>query len=1701
MSKLNAIEKSKYINKRYKEYLKSSFVFGNGNLQELFEQQLERESLFKGPYVDLNLPFRRGKNIKQLIDEGVVCKSFEGLGNIDFERPLYAHQEDSIRQINAGRGAIITTGTGSGKTESFLFPILNDLMRDVENGNKEVGVRAIFLYPMNALVNDQIDRVRSILSACPDITYGFFTGETKETQPRNYREKYGAENNTIIPLNELVSRQEIRENPPHLLFTNYSMLEYLLIRPNDYAVFEPARLNNWKYVVLDEAHSYYGSLGIELSLLLRRLTGLANTKPRFILTSATLGEQGKSEQEIVDFGRSLTSAEFEVRDIIFSKRIPMDASVLSHCVDGKDYLELKKVIDDNIAVKRIVQNYVNSESNDVANILYELLSVDKNVYELYSILRNGNLSFSEILEKFHDAIKEEELIALIDLINVAEKNGMGLFDLKYHSFVRPLSGAYVTIGDSPKLSLTKTNELDGLKAFEIGNCRFCSSPYIIGKIQISEEDGLTHLYQNKEVDIYENYGNNEFVKLDYFLLDNVVDEEEAETDKLEANVVCAKCGCISIADNFNARRCSCGDRFKKIIYRVEQKKTDGEDVAFNNINSCPCCRHKTKSGVVRGLNLGKDEGTALISQILYEAIDEGEEKKQATAKLSLRARQNVLQNNNKEKIKQFLAFSDSRQQASFFATFFDSNHVRMLQKRLIWKVLEEQGYKNIPVDELAAYLTEKIKTNSLFTNNLGAHKNAWITLLIDLLKVDGAYDGEGLGLYYFDLNLADIMDNFTEEDIEAEFGQYNITKSDFETVMQVVFNVFKVTPAINYTKASLTPEEKMEYLEYRRFNNFIKFQKEKNSKDLSIRSFLPVQGKENMVVRYIEKSFGCDNETAKEILDIIFNSLGVASSELPGDEKLFIKDISKEAYQIDASRYIVKSYKTHKYYQCSKCKRLTPYNVHNVCTQDRCSGTLVECNPDEVLESNFYRKQYKTKKVERIVVQEHTAQLDRKKAKEYQNEFKNKQINILSCSTTFEMGIDIGNLETVFMRNVPPSPANYVQRAGRAGRRKDSSAYILTYCGTSSHDYTYFNEPQKMISGVIRPPYFNVLNKKIILRHLMATCLGFFFRNNPEYFDSIDSLVFGDGLEDFKKYVANHPTDLNEYINKKVLPGGVYTEYHDFKWFDEIDGNDYKMQHFVTSLLELENEYKEAKQHAIGEEKWREVDYYDKLIKKLHEKDLISSLSQHCVIPKYGFPVDVVDLEIYTDGIIDNRYDLSRDLKVAISEYAPDSEVIVDKQKYTSKYISLPKTTPFAKNYFCECGRCKKVNVYVSQHNTSECKYCGESIRSEVSEYFIEPVHGFKTGPTKESTRLKPKRSYAGEVTYLNKGKRDDDNLAFGTFMMVESSSEDELLVMNRSNFYMCPVCGYSDIAKRNEFTPTIFRQHNNYKQFECNCKDLEQIRLGHRFKTDVARFTIPTLSSTEKKGYEKALSFMYAFLEGISNALGIERNDIDGVLELNLERQSYDMLIYDNVPGGAGHVKRLVDKNAIVKVLKSALEKVTQNCCDENTSCYNCLRNYYNQSHHNKLKRIYAKAYIEEILKIENISVNSYANVSGSIGNTGARISNYVAPEDEGTYSETVDALRTLLNDTSDEDVKTGIEKLIAYADGFSFEKPRMDESIQVDVAVWPDIFWGRSKVALFLPDQRASYDRLRVYDWHCYVISKNIDPEIVFSNVLREE
>ena len=1557
-----AVEKADFIDKEYREYLRSSYSFGNDKYQKLYEKRLNEEELYKGPFLHMSMPFKKGHSLNQLIDKNIVDSDFRKLGNIHLNRTLYLHQEKSIEKIADKRNIVVTTGTGSGKTECFLYPIINEIMKEQRNGNKEPGIRAMFLYPMNALVNDQIDRLREILNSYPEITYGSFTGDT----PENYkdggtRERFAEKNGIVsLPDNELVTREEMRNNPPSLLFTNYSMLEYMLIRPSDSVLFNPENLNNWRFIVLDEAHTYGGALGIELSMLLKRVTGFAKTKPNFILTSATLGEKNKSDKEIVAFAKKLTSVDYDISDIIYADRLSFSNEVRKYTLEGKDISLIKNSLNNETELGNILSKYTSVSGKDAKEKLYDFLAGEHYTWMIYSNLINGPKNFRDLVKKFESSINSKQLSDLIDIINFAEKDGMGLFELKYHSFVRALSGAYVTFGKNPELTLIKNNYLHGMKAFEVGNCRYCNATYVIGKIVTSNKDSLNYLIQNDEVDIYDNYGDEESVYVDYFLTEkpNVGLDDTEDDTKYEEYTVCAKCGCIHKTANLNASVCKCGEKYSFKLYKVEEK---GKKLAANNINTCLSCGHRNKNGIVKTVSVGKDEGTALIGQILYDAIDEGENN--STKKMS------VGLNFSKKKVerivpktKQFLCFSDSRQQASFASVFMDSNQTRLIQKRLLLKLLEETNHQDIPVNNAAALLKKEIENKHLFEGDMDAEKNAWICILKELLLVDGRYSAEGLGLLHFELNVGDVLDGTSEEDINGMFddiGINRISKKEFHDLIEMILSIFRTTPAIDYSCSPLSTEEKVDHLDYRRFNNYVSLQEAKGNgkKKTYIRSLLPINERENMVVDYVSKALHCDADKAKSMISAIFEAFEQTD--------IFQKKDDEEAYQIQVGKYVLKSGHNKKYYICPTCGRVTAYNVNNACFTKDCKGELMEIDPDEYFKDNFYRKQYQTKKIERIVIQEHTAQIQRKVAKQYQKDFKDKKINILSCSTTFEMGVDIGDLETVYMRNVPPTPANYVQRAGRAGRRKDSSAFVLTYCSAKSHDYTYFDDPTKMIAGIIQPPHFDVANEKIVLRHLVAASFGFFFKKHPGYFYSIEDLIFNGGIEAYKDYLDRKPTDLREYIDYKLLYD-INLDLKNYKWFEDKEFLD-KLSYFVSDIQNNIKELENCKEEALKNEEYKIAESYKKQIEGIKNNKVIDDLSKYSIIPKYGFPVDVVNLDVYENGFKQQDKDLSRDLRIAISEYAPDSEVIVDGKKYTSRYINLPKQSEFVKHYFEICPHCGRVNISLIPYGLSECSHCkGKLILGQEPEFFVVPEYGFKTGPNKEGTRIKPKRSYSGEVAYVG-GKITKKFSDIG-LIRIESTSDDELFVRNKSNFYYCPECGYAEL-KKSYSVPTTEKKHKNYRDFSCNNQTLYKIQLGHKFKTDVTRFIIPILHSYEENRY-KALSFLYAFLEGISEAFNIERNDIDGLVEKNMDNDTIDILIFDNVPGGAGHSKRLLDRDELIMALRMAYKKVNQDCCDENTSCYNCLRNYYNQQYHKYLRRRDAKDIIEQIFEKLNISL-----------------------------------------------------------------------------------------------------------------------------------
>lgn len=312
------------VEERYERYLKTMFYFRDPALRESFAQALTAGHLSKGPFLEATPIFKKGETPRALFTRLLGSAPDIGFTKaLEGERPLHKHQHRAIERVDQGHNVIVATGTGSGKTEAFLYPILLHLYRQHKAGELDAGVRALVLYPMNALANDQRDRLATISKKLEAenssfrFTFGQYIGETPEgvkNAPRSTGKLAG----------ELKTRAEIRDTPPHILLTNYSMLEYLLIRPNDHPLFDEKSAPWWTFLVLDEAHLYRGARGIEMGMLIRRLKqrlredGCAG-KFRCIATSATLVSEEKDKKAVAQFASDLFGEPFAEEDVILVK--------------------------------------------------------------------------------------------------------------------------------------------------------------------------------------------------------------------------------------------------------------------------------------------------------------------------------------------------------------------------------------------------------------------------------------------------------------------------------------------------------------------------------------------------------------------------------------------------------------------------------------------------------------------------------------------------------------------------------------------------------------------------------------------------------------------------------------------------------------------------------------------------------------------------------------------------------------------------------------------------------------------------------------------------------------------------------------------------------------------------------------------------------------------------------------------------------------------------------------------------------------------------------------------------------------------------------------------------------------------------------------------------------------------------------------
>lgn len=1622
---LQPIETTKAIRTQYLAYLKSKFVSNDGAIGDQAALLLEEDGRFvKGPYVEVTPPFLSGKSIDTLISEGVLSSDMALLNQNDLpsDRFLYAHQEEAIRNlVSKNRNAVVATGTGSGKTECFLIPILNWLMREKEEeGVITPGVRALLLYPMNALANDQVDRLRSLLKDYPDITFGRYTGETLHDDIKAIEAYRNNHPDRPILKNELLSRERMQATPPHILLTNYAMLEYLLLRPADNVFFDGAFADHWRFIVLDEAHTYNGAKGTEIAMLLSRLKERVIKSPaqkmQYIATSATLGSGDKRFDEIAKFMNDVfneqgkTGIPFGKEDLVEAKRMPFE--------QRQNLTPLK--LDD---YKRLDSLFQSGEKEEV----FYALQKDANLYKLRSFLSRKAELLSDAAEHiFSDTPykQSEKLEALVTLIKLSSgvrerENDLPLLPARYHVFARALEGAFISYFPDTKVYLDrhKTHTALGYKripVFELGNCERCGQEYLFGRIHQSENGNRYFVQAESTVD---DLGKLSTSYCDYFLVDKtpvevIADEDmtiiegiDAKIDqinKTQKYILCTACGVI-LEDDREGRGQCCDAPDSKLIAIYGRKGT--QKASFNNCYNCGA----HGSNVVQRFFSSDDVATQVLAETLYTNIPANEihyqkgdlEDDEQDIFADLLTDKTIespeVFDNRKRKL---LVFSDSRQEAAFFASYMHRKYEQSLWRHAILDVASKEIEKYGPdysLEDLLGGLCAFGDKHALFEAERSSKEKSTIIslyLMHEFHRHEKRMGLEGLGLIAFDLDRPKNWLNGPYDDKKVEVS---FEPDELWTLIKVFFDSLREGQCTSYLDDA-PPEH--EFFEPRNRPGYFSLSEGSQKKKATLLKFLPAPGYSNRRVDYVQKILerkGLDVSELKEKARNLVNNLLRRSLIRLLVEQNYLASISTEhgdiVYRLNHEKYRVISHPDN-LYRCDRCGSYTLYNLFDVCPQYRCKGTLQPFDGISQERLRFFMDLYENKRPIPLVAKEHTAQLTSIHATRLQNDFDAGKVNLLSCSTTFEMGVDVGQLEAVFLRNVPPETSNYIQRAGRAGRRTESTAFALTYAKKRSHDLTYYQDPNRIISGQIKTPYIVKDNEKIVLRHIYATALAWFFRKYPESIETVstffdleqDSNDANDLTETLRVHLEAKPDDLLQSL-KAIVPD----EGHEFPFFNHhnywgwvdllLDKSDGTLVLAGDDLRTIIAELTELRAREY-EKKAGKVDQLNKNISTYKRRNLISFLASKNVLPKYGFPVDVVPLRLLHNSDDAQNVELDRDLRIAISEYAPGGDVVANGRVWKPYALAKLPQKDWPTFYYAICEKCKRVHKYPTALGTKPDDYqlycdCGGDLEYA---YYLEPIFGFTTdvsSPSRPGEKRSP-RTYTTRVLFDRYKESSEERneepplrtkLVKGNRIDYRYSSRGQLLLFNQGRnkrgFLVCNSCGYMRSG-----ADGFVGKHKNSWGRDCNGK-LTSVHFGHEFMTDVLEIRLPKLSN-QFVAHFSWQSLLYAILEGAALGIGINRGEIDGTLFYNNTEDSDmipSLMLFDDIPGGAGHVKRIAEN--IEEVLFHAKMKVSGVCgCGEETSCYGCLRNYSNQYMHDLLVRGDAFRYLDQLLGAEIQSI-----------------------------------------------------------------------------------------------------------------------------------
>ena len=1638
------------------DYIKSQYFGNSPLLLSAISSKLDEEGmLYQKPFIESSPAYKTRKDgiqqssLPDWIKDYFTKLSAAGVGV--YPSP-FVHQIEALEAATDGKDLFVATGTGSGKTECFMWPLMEKLASEARDSGTTWdmrGIRTIIMYPMNALVSDQISRLRRLIGdpenkfvhifreVCGAQVrrpqFGMYTGRTpypgaqpdsqqdhhlvrtlaKMTFPESESQKAffnrlvkegkipakadmnafleRLKNSEHIPNEEdaeLITRFEMQQFCPDILITNYSMLEYMLLRQREAKIWSDTKAwleadpYNKLLFIIDEAHMYRGSSGGEVALLIRRLfhrLGISRECVQFILTTASMPNGCPEDQTAVkNFARTLTAAspDFDFCYITGEReelegKLKFDIPLTKFEAANVDAFEDTE--DARLAALNQFWIGVEGAPAPFADLdtayswMYNNLIFYRPFYEMIKQCRGNAISLHELSASIFPGIEGEKALQAISvLLAIAplakSSKGAILFPARMHMLFRGIKGVYACANENcshshtdGSLTLGEIFLSDGRLicpcchsvVYELYNDRRCGALFYKGYILDSGKgQKSTYLWhypgqlmdrQMKEIHLY-------LPPVDF---DSPFKRGKSAIKPCYLDI---KSGFINFGDDSQAGKAN----MRKLYWCDYTAKGRPQVITFEK---CPHCRHKLSSTQLTSFSTRGNQPFFSLIQAQFQSQPAVPGKDKDPVHLPNQGRKVLL-------------FSDSRQRAARLARDMSDTSDVEAARRLFVLAIDCMEKSTSEQSRIMNYLYDYVCLVAGQQNVQLFHGDTRKKFADNCASVLRSYAlcTRQKRNYLPQLTIANAPLGMQEYLLRLFSGGYNTlydsATSWIEPSEQALFG------ALDCLEGNDIEISEEEFLEV--FNAWI----------ISICDTATALGHTisddiRKKVRHSYGGYGLGNDWdfSKEIRSCMgWEDQSTAADVWRRVLKEFFLDVSQHGngkLYVDLSRIKPRADSKHAWYRCEQCTEITPFLLRGKCPS--CAASLIhKMTEEEYAALSFWRTPIAEarcgKPIHVIDTEEHTAQLSHKdqrdnlwsKTEEYELRFqdlieeKETPVDILSSTTTMEVGIDIGSLVAVGLRNIPPMRENYQQRAGRAGRRGSSLSTIVTFCEDGPHDTLYFNDPVPMFRGDPRRPWIDIDSPKLLQRHLSIVALQEFLSSKGKSMDCLPAADFLDTLlDDFSAFTAGYKVSIGDSLLplEAVLDSSTFAS---------------ELCTALGSLKEKRDAHPEL--FGAGDEARLE-----------NAKSLLDALYEDGIIPTYSFPKNVVSTYI-SDNKGKLAYTVERGLDVAIGEYAPGRAIVVDKKTYQIGGLYYPgserrhgsiltpaRTYVDDPNYLKSILSCEKCGWFgLKEEMFTTCPFCGSHALTEGRQMLRPWGFAPRDADSIEEAQLSEEYSYPQQPLYSTLPDSDEIHplLHYDHIRMAKRSNQRIIMVnkgTGNKGFMVCPDCGAAIPGEDPKALDNILRPYKSpYARAECKHKNAINVDLGYDFITDmlVLEFALDDrkINADPVKNpwiSRSAQSLAEAFRLAASKELDVEFTEL--VTGYRLRRNDngcfVDIYLYDSLSSGAGYAVTVADQ--IEKILEQSRQLLQG--CDCDAACYKCLKHYRNQHIHGMLDRFAA--------------------------------------------------------------------------------------------------------------------------------------------------